>query len=68
MKRCSSVPFARAGVLQSVSRQPHRGGYEYPAVGMARFPDAPINYAVARKHLERVLRASPELAAAIATG
>ena len=31
-------------------------------------PDAPINYAVARKHLERVLRANPELAATVASG
>ena len=31
-------------------------------------PDTPINYAVARKHLKRVLRATPELAAAVATG
>ena len=28
-------------------------------------PDAPINYAAARKHLERVLRATPELAAVV---
>ena len=31
-------------------------------------PDAPINYAVARKHLERVLRSTHELAAAVAPG
>ncbi len=30
-------------------------------------PDAPINYAVAQKHLERVLRSTPELAAAVAS-
>ena len=29
-------------------------------------PDAPINYAAARKHLERVLQATPEPAAVVA--
>lgn len=31
-------------------------------------PDAPINYAVARKHLERVLRSTSEIAATVASG
>ena len=31
-------------------------------------PAAPINYAVARKHLERVLRTNPELTAVVASG
>lgn len=60
-KRCPSAPFARTGALQSVILAGLRDAeWDY-------IPALPINYAVARKHLERALRSTSELAAAVAS-